>query len=100
MNNRVIEVNSVEEFDRLNDREKMVVYITLFRLHLYNKGLPCGPKAIQKTLRDEGIESVPSTSTIARALRRQYLTNGRTGYYAEEEEEQNEEVLTGEKPQL
>ena len=84
MNNRVIEVNSVEEFDRLSDREKMVVYITFFRLHLYNKGLPCGPKAIQEKLREEGIASIPSTSTIARALSRQCLTNGRTGYYEED----------------
>ena len=85
MSNEVIEVNSVEEFDQLNKREKMIVYITYFRLDLYNSGLPCGPEAIQKALRDEGIESVPSTSTIARALKRQHLTHGRTGYYPEEE---------------
>jgi len=97
MDNRVIdarsEVNSVEEFDQLTEREKMIAYITLFRLHLYNNGLPCGPKAIQQALRDEGIESVPSTSTIARALRRQYLTNGRTGYYEEDEYVVNHEDM-------
>lgn len=95
MNNRVIEVNTVEQFDRLSDREKMVAYITFFRLDLYNNGLPCGPKAIQEKLRDEGIAPIPSTSTIARALRRQCLTNGRTGYYAEDyptEEANNSET--------
>ncbi len=92
MDNRVIEVNSVEEFDQLNEGEKMIAYISFFRLDLYNSGLPCGPKAIQKALRDEGIELVPSTSTIARALRRQYLTNGRTGYYEEEHIMDHEEA--------
>lgn len=81
MNNGVIEVQTVEEFDRLTEREKMIVYITFYRLDLYNRGLPCGPKAIQKKLREEDITPVPSTSTIARALKSQYLTNGRTGYY-------------------
>jgi hypothetical protein len=92
VSNKVIEVHCVEEFDQLNEREKMIVYITFFRLDLYNSGSPCGPKAIQKALRDEGIESVPSTSTIARALRRQYLTNGRTGYYEEEQPMDHEEA--------
>ena len=59
----------------------MIAYITFFRLDLYNWGLPCGPKAIQEKLREENITPVPSISTIARALRSQYLTNGRTGYY-------------------
>lgn len=92
MNNGIIEVNSVEQFDRLTDREKMVVYITFFRLDLYNNGLPCGPKAIAQKLIDEGIASIPSTSTIARVLRKQCLTNGRTGYY---EEEHSTEVADG-----
>ncbi len=92
MDNRVIDFNSAEEFDQLTEREQMIAYITLFRLHLYNNGLPCGPKAIQQALWDEGIESVPSTSTIARALRRQYLTNGRTGYYEEEHVMDHEEA--------
>ena len=92
MNNPIIDVRSVEEFDRLTELEQMIAYITFFRLHLYNNGLPCGPKAIQKALREEGISSLPSVSTIARALRRQYLTNGRTGYYEEEHVMDHEEV--------
>ncbi len=84
MNNEIIDVQSVEDFDRLTAREKMIAYITHFRLDLYNRALPCGPEAIQKKLREEDIVPVPSTSTIARVLRSQYLTNKRTGYYEEE----------------
>ena len=84
MNNRVIEVNSVDEFDQLTVKEKLIVRITDLRLHLYNAGLPCGPKAIQSELLEERISLVPSVSTIARALTRQHLTNGRTGYYKED----------------
>ena len=83
MKNRIIEVDTAEDFERLTEREKMIAYITQVRLHLYNRGLPCGPKAIQEKLReDDSTPPPPSTSTIARALKRQYLTHGRTGYYA------------------
>ena len=80
----IVEANTAEEFDRLNDPEKAIVQVTFVRLYLHNRGLPCGPRAIQGKLRDEGISAVPSTSTIARALRRQHLTHGRTGYYEED----------------
>ncbi len=84
MNNEIIDVQTAEDFDRLTTREKMTAYITYFRLDLYNRGLPCGPEALQKKLREEDIAPVPSTSTIARAYRSQYLTHKRTGYYEEE----------------
>jgi hypothetical protein len=84
VNNGIVEVKTIEQFDRLSDREKMVAYITFFRLDLYNNGLHCGPKAIQQKLMDEDIAPIPSTSTIARVLKKQCLTNGRTGYYEEE----------------
>ena len=81
MNNEIIDVQTVEDFDRLTEGEKQIARITHIRLHLYNAGHPCGPKAIQEKLREEHVAPVPSTSTIARALKRQYLTNKRTGYY-------------------
>ncbi len=84
MNNGIIEITTAKQFEQLNDREKIVAYITFYRLNLYNNGLSCGPKAIQEKLKDEGITPIPSTATIARALKKQALTNGRTGYYAEE----------------
>jgi hypothetical protein len=84
VNNENFEITTPEQFDHLSDREKIVASIAFFRSHLYNRGLPCGPKAIQEKLKDEGIEPIPSTSTIARVLKRKYLTNGRTGYYLED----------------
>ena len=84
MNSGVVAANTTEEFDLLSDREKTIAQVTFFRLHLYNTGLPCGPKAIQEKLRDEGISPVPSASTIARTLQRQHLTHRRTGYYEED----------------
>ena len=84
MNNGNSEVNTAKQFEQLSDREKTVAYITLFRLNLYNNGLPCGSKAIQEKLRDEGITPIPSTATISRALKKQCLTNSRTGNYEED----------------
>ena len=84
MNNGNLEATTAKQFERLSDREKMVAYITFFRLNLYNNGLPCGPNAIQEKLKDEGVAPIPSTSTIARILKQQCLTNGRTGYYSED----------------
>jgi putative transposase len=59
--------------------EEMVVFT---RLELYNRVLPCGPKAIRKRL-DEFylVTPLPSERTIARILAKQCLTHGRTGCY-------------------
>lgn len=84
MKNNVIEVNTAEEFNSLTEKEKMIIHITHFRLELYNKLEKCGAKVIQKRLIEENLTPVPSISTINRILKRQYLTNGRTGYYAED----------------
>jgi hypothetical protein len=84
VNNAIVEVHTAEDFDRLSERQKIVVYIKFFRLYLYNRGLPCGAKAIQEKLREETATPVPSTSTIGRVLKQQCLTNGRTGYYEED----------------
>ncbi len=84
MKNKIIEINTVEEFDRLTKHEKMIVYITSFRLDLYGSGAQCRPRAIQDKLRDQNLTPVPSISTIARVLNNQCLTNERTGYYQED----------------
>ena len=81
MKNNVIEINTAKEFDALTEKEKMIVYVTHFRLELYNNLEKCGAKAIQKRLLEENLKPVPSISTINRILKRQYLTHGRTGYY-------------------
>ena len=57
--------------------------VTFVRLELYNRGLACGPRAINKRLQDVyHIKYLPSESTIARILNRQGLTHGRTGFYS------------------
>lgn len=58
--------------------------VTLTRLHLYNRDLPCGAKAIQNHLATEyAIAPLPSETAISDILRRQGLTNRRTGTYDE-----------------
>ncbi|MBW1978901.1 MAG: hypothetical protein JRI79_13190 [Deltaproteobacteria bacterium] len=61
--------------------EKIVV---MERLHLYNRGLYCGPQAISRVLDQKGVRPLPSISTINRILSRNCLTHPRTGYYPED----------------
>lgn len=53
----------------------------LERLHLYNRGLPCGPYPIRQLMDRDGVLPLPSLSTIKRILSRHHLTHGRTGLY-------------------
>ena len=56
--------------------------VELTRLELYNRGLPCGPKAIRKRLDlFYLVQPLPSERTISRILARRCLTHGRTGFY-------------------
>ena len=59
--------------------EELVVFT---RLELYNRDLPCGPKAIRRRLDAYHlVKPLPSESTISRILIRRCLTHGRTGCY-------------------
>ena len=61
------------------ENEEMVV---AQRLLLYNRGRPCGAKALWESLAEElDMSSGPSERTIGRILARQGLTHGRTGWY-------------------
>jgi hypothetical protein len=60
---------------------EMEQIVIMIRLHLYNRGLPCGAKAIRQQLQDDGEAPIPSLSTINRILRQNSLTHGRTGHY-------------------
>lgn len=62
-----------------NETERMVSFV---RLELYNRALPCGPKAIRARM-DQfyGFSLLPSTSTISRILAKHGLTHQRTGWY-------------------
>lgn len=63
-------------------RVQRVLQVTFVRVDLYNSGKNCGPEAIQKEMKRLEIELIPSTATIGRILKDQYLTHGRTGYYS------------------
>ena len=64
--------------------EEIEQIVIMERLHLYNRGLPCGAQAIRQRLEREGIQPSPSISTINRILSRNCLTHRRTGYYPED----------------
>ena len=59
--------------------------VTMIRLNLYNHGLHCGPKEIQKKMNKSDVEPLPSERTISRILARRGLTHKRTGLYPREE---------------
>ena len=58
--------------------------VVMERLHLYNRGLPSGARAIRQRLDRQGVRPLPSISTIGRILSRNCLTYRRTGYYPED----------------
>jgi hypothetical protein len=63
-------------------KEEIEQIIVFHRLALYNRGLPCGPKALRSRLADQLPEAqLPSERTIARILARNGLTHARTGRY-------------------
>jgi hypothetical protein len=64
--------------------EELEEAIVFERLRLYNTLLPCGASALRHHLQNLGIENPPSVSTIGKILSKNFLTNGRTGYYPED----------------
>ncbi len=59
--------------------EKCIIFV---RLELYNRMLPCGPKAVRERCRDfYHLMPLPSESTITRIFSRNGLSHGRTGIY-------------------
>jgi hypothetical protein len=70
--------------ERSNNITEQVV--TLIRLHLYNRGVCCGARAIQRHMQEQHEPTIPSLRTIGRILARQGLTHGRTGIYPGEED--------------
>ena len=61
------------------DEVKELIIIT--RLSRYNRGIPCGSKAIRKELKNLGVRPLPSLSFISKILRKEHLTYRRTGSY-------------------
>ena len=69
--------------DTLFSRAEIEKIVVMERLHLYNRGIPCGAKAIRNLLDQEGVRPSPSVSTIKRILSGNCLTHGRTGFIQE-----------------
>lgn len=65
-------------------RQDMVECIKMERLHLYNRGMPCGAKMVLQRLKKCGMQKLPSVSFVSKVLRENFLTNCRTGYYRED----------------
>ena len=70
--------------ERTNNRTEQVV--TFIRLHLYNRGVCCGARAIQQHMHELDETTIPSLRTIGRILARHGLTHGRTSFYPGEED--------------
>ena len=73
-----------QKHERTNNRTEQVV--TFIRLHLYNRGVCCGARAIQRHMHELDETTIPSLRTIGRILARHGLTHGRTGFYPGEED--------------
>lgn len=65
----------------LYTRTEIEQIVVMQRLYLYNRGLPCGAKAIRLTLIQISLLPLPSESTIKRILSKNGLTHHRTGFY-------------------
>ena len=72
----------------LRPPEEVEEAVVMVRLELYNRGLPCGPKALRQRLDEHYvIRPLPSERTIARMLARNGLTHRRTGWCIGDEAE-------------
>lgn len=81
MNSNYLKLSELKDTNDFSPREQTIFYVTFIRLSLYNSGKICGSKAIVEEMQRLEIRRIPSTATIARILKQQFLTNGRTGYY-------------------
>ena len=73
---------SLSERSPMCTRQEIEEIVVLARLELYNRDLPCGPKAIRNRIDTLYlVKPLPSESTIAHILERRCLTHGRTGCY-------------------
>lgn len=85
MNRNYTHLTKIKNSRHLAGKELQIIDVTISRLNLYNKGLNHNPKAIQQKMHKDTSPSLPS----AKILSDQYLTNGRTGYYAEDYRQQD-----------
>jgi hypothetical protein len=78
----------MQQNEQKHERSKNITeqVVTLIRLHLYNRGVCCGARAIQQHMQEQHEPTIPSLRTIDRILARHGLTHGRTGFYPGEED--------------
>ncbi|MDP1870713.1 MAG: hypothetical protein Q8K61_03705 [Gallionella sp.] len=67
-------------FDQGRTKQEIEECVVFARLELYNRAMPCGPKAVQEKLKVYQVNPLPSESTISRIMVRHGLTDGRTGF--------------------
>jgi hypothetical protein len=67
-------------FDQGRTKQEIEECVVFTRLELYNRAMPCGPKAVQEKLKVYHVNPLPSESTISRIMVRHGLTDGRTGF--------------------
>jgi len=69
--------------DQIWTKQETQECVKFVRLELYNRDLPCGPKAIRERPGTfYHVKPLPSERTIARILARHGLTHGKTGFYS------------------
>ena len=82
--NNLTQAKKPDQFDGNPERSKQEVQecVIFVRLELYNRPLPCGPKAVRERCRESyHLTPLPPERTIGRILTRNGLTHGRTGIY-------------------
>jgi hypothetical protein len=67
-------------FNQRRNKQEIEECVVFARLELYNRAMPCGPKAVQDKLKMYQVNPLPSESTISHIMARRGLTDGRTGF--------------------
>ncbi len=67
-------------FNQGRTKQEIEECVVFARLELYNRAMPCGPKAVQEKLNAYHVKPLPSESTISRIMARRGLTDDRTGF--------------------
>ncbi len=67
-------------FNQRRNKQEIEECVVFTRLELYNRTMPCGPKAVQEKLKVYQVHPLPSESTISCIMARHGLTDGRTGF--------------------
>jgi len=67
-------------FNQGRTKKEIEECVVFTRLELYNRAMPCGPKAVQEKLNAYHVKPLPSESTISRIMTRHGLTDDRTEF--------------------